>query len=93
MSADTAAGNAEFVVREQFLDLICADVELLRAEFDRIIAAEWPQRPDWPCRRAADRDWVPVIPPAHGWRPASPSLDPGEPERPEAWRRQRSPPA
>ena len=32
-------------VDEQFLDLICADEDLLRAEFDAIIAAEWPSPP------------------------------------------------
>jgi hypothetical protein len=29
----------------EFLDLICADKELLRAEFDAIIAAGWPAEP------------------------------------------------
>jgi len=28
-----------------FLDVICADEELVRAEFDAIIAAEWPDLP------------------------------------------------
>lgn len=28
-----------------FGDLICADEELLRAEFDAIVAAEWPVQP------------------------------------------------
>jgi hypothetical protein len=27
---------------EQFCELLCADEDLLRAEFDAIIAAEWP---------------------------------------------------
>jgi hypothetical protein len=27
---------------EQFLDLVCSDEDLLRAEFDAIIAAGWP---------------------------------------------------
>jgi hypothetical protein len=36
---------------EQFLDLLLADEDLLRAEFDAIIAAEWPgQPPDRPGR-------------------------------------------
>ena len=30
---------------EQFLDLLLADEDLLRAEFDAIIAAEWPGQP------------------------------------------------
>jgi hypothetical protein len=32
-------------VDEQFLDLICNDQDLLAAEFDAIIAAEWPNAP------------------------------------------------
>jgi hypothetical protein len=37
---------------EQFLDLLLADDELLRAEFDAIIAAEWPgSPPNLPHRR------------------------------------------
>ena len=32
-------------VDEQFLALLCTDVDLLRAEFDAIIAAEWPSPP------------------------------------------------
>ena len=30
---------------EQFIDLLCSDDELLRAEFDAIIAAQWPGTP------------------------------------------------
>jgi len=38
---------------EQFLDLLLGDEDLLRAEFDAIIAAEWPgQPPDRPGRGA-----------------------------------------
>jgi hypothetical protein len=40
-TADTAARTVE----EQFLDLICNDADLLTAEFDAIIAAEWPNPP------------------------------------------------
>ena len=35
---------------EQFLDLVCADEDLLRAGFDAIIAAEWPTSPIGPTR-------------------------------------------
>ena len=47
---------------EQFLDLLLGDEDLLRAEFDAIIAAEWPgQPPDRPgrgrpCRATSRRD-------------------------------------
>src|SRR6478735_2298755 len=37
---DAAASTAE-----QFVELLCADEDLLRAEFDAIIAAEWPEPP------------------------------------------------
>jgi len=30
---------------EQFIELVCADEDLVRAEFDAIIAAEWPSPP------------------------------------------------
>jgi hypothetical protein len=36
---------ATWTVDEQFLDLICNDQDLLAAEFDAIIAAEWPGPP------------------------------------------------
>lgn len=37
---------------DQFLDLLLADDDLLQAEFDAIIAAEWPgPPPDMPRRR------------------------------------------
>ncbi len=42
-------GNPEL---DTFLDLLCADEELLRAEFEAIVAAEWPRPPD---RRAVVR--------------------------------------
>jgi hypothetical protein len=48
---------------EQFLDLVCADDELLRAEFDAIIAAEWPTPPP------AGQDHEYVDEPAHPRRP------------------------
>jgi hypothetical protein len=43
---DTAPADlAARIVDEQFLQLICGDPELLAAEFDAIIAAEWPAPP------------------------------------------------
>jgi len=39
-------------VQDRFLALVCRDEELLRAEFNAIIAAEWPgPPPDLPDRR------------------------------------------
>jgi len=49
----TDAGVARSV-DEQFLTLMCSDEDLLRAEFDAIIAGEWPSPPaNTPARRAA----------------------------------------
>ena len=50
-TGDTITGTVD----EQFLDLICSDEDLLRAEFDAIITAEWPSPPaNTPGRGAAD---------------------------------------
>jgi hypothetical protein len=46
---DTAARTVD----EQFLALMCSDADLLRAEFDAIIAAEWPSPPPTTPRRGA----------------------------------------
>ena len=53
-TAAAATDTTAQTVDAQFLDLICADAELLAAEFDAIIAAEWPEPPpDRPARGAA----------------------------------------
>jgi hypothetical protein len=79
-------------VEDQFLDLIYGDTDLLAAEFDAIIAAEWPEPPaarpgrsgagrhpdSGPARRAADPVRGPVS------RPRHPGIG--------GWARQRSPP-
>ena len=72
---DIDAGTA---VGERFLDLLCRDPDLLRAEFEEIIAAGWPQPP--PC------------PPVRGDRgPSRPvhSAQHGLPARPRDRRRRR----
>ena len=79
-------------VDEQFLELVLADEQLLRAEFDAIITQAWASRPP-PVRRrgaspAADshprEPLVPPTPGAHWRRRRRPGLG--------GWRRQRSPP-
>jgi hypothetical protein len=40
-TGDTTARTIE----DRFLDLICSDADLLAAEFDAIIAAQWPEPP------------------------------------------------
>jgi hypothetical protein len=79
-------------VDEQFLDLICSDADLLAAEFDAIVAVEWPEPPaDTPGRSAAGRH--------SGSGPARRAAEPvrGPVSRPRhpgtgGWARQRSPP-
>jgi hypothetical protein len=46
MPTSSATGsNVGQSIDEQFLALVCSDEDLLRAEFDAIIAAEWPDPP------------------------------------------------
>lgn len=40
---DPAAGES---VADEFLDIVCSDEELLAAEFEAIIAANWPAPPE-----------------------------------------------
>jgi len=55
MPTDTAARvDATRGMEEAFLDLVCADEQLLRAEFDAIIAEEWPTTPPPADPRAAE---------------------------------------
>lgn len=79
-------------VDEQFLELMCADEELLRAEFDAIIAEEWagsPPQPDPPAASSGAGPWprgqrLPRGCLATARRPHHPGAD--------GWSRQRSPP-
>lgn len=45
MSAPPTIARVEHDVTERFASLICADPGLLDAEFDAIVAAEWPSPP------------------------------------------------
>ncbi|HEU5267664.1 MAG TPA: hypothetical protein VFU35_13235 [Jatrophihabitans sp.] len=77
---------------EQFLALICSDEQLLRAEFDAIIAAEWPSRPPPAPGRGAAAER-----PARAIRGRAVQRVPGLASRPRhpgigGWARQRSPP-
>jgi hypothetical protein len=79
----------------QFLDLICADDELVQAEFDAIIAAEWPSPPPDRPRRHNPGSRHPGRRGQHP-APSGPDGD-GLPLRPRhpgvaAWSRPRSPP-
>jgi hypothetical protein len=86
-----AASPVRASQEEEFLALLCADEQLVRAEFDAIIAAGWPAPPPGPGSRM----------PARGGPPARPRRRFPDRSRqcrvrhPGAggWRRQRSPPA
>jgi hypothetical protein len=76
---------------EQFLDLLLGDEDLLRAEFDAIIVAEWPGQPPGRTGRGARAERRPG-----GTRRRRPRAA-GSPEWPRplrlgGWPRQRSPP-
>lgn len=92
----TATGLRGDVTRrsdEQFLDLICSDDEFVQAEFEAIIAAEWPSPPPDRPRRDTPRG----RPPVRGHQYPEPGAQDGLPLRPRnpgvgTWFRQRSPP-
>jgi len=70
MSTTPGIGNtAVRTVDEQFLDLICSDADLVTAEFDAIIAMEWPTPPAH--RRGRDTAGR-----HRGNEPARPATDP-----------------
>ena len=77
---------------DEFLELVCSDEELLRAEFDAIIAREWESSPSRPGPPDA------ASPPGRGDRRRrdwwSGRCAPSGPDHPvtSGWRRQRSPP-
>jgi hypothetical protein len=86
--------GSDTVTRDAFLDVVWQDEELLRAEFDAIISASWPEPPEPP---------PPPAPPAPRNRPPTWPAPPGRPVLrarpaelpvpPGPWRgRQRSPP-
>jgi len=92
MSADTGSRTASRV-RDEFVELICNDDELVRAEFDAIVAASWDTAP--PAGRPPAVPFPASRPP--GWPvPSARDLAPVPPGRSQRlarrWNRQRSPP-
>jgi hypothetical protein len=83
-----AAGS----LQDEFLELVCGDEELLRAEFDAIIAEEWGTRRPPPARPRATSP----APRPHGSAPLTGPLGlrRRRPRHPGigGWSRQRSPP-
>lgn len=86
-SAPATHGRAD----EQFLELVCADDEWLRSEFDAIIAAEFPQVPSAVARRGTTGGRGGE----QSRRHATAVVDRTRPHQPvgvDRWTRQRSPP-
>jgi hypothetical protein len=92
MPTRPGTGDSTRTVDEQFLALICSEEDLLRAEFDAIIAAEWPSPPTTtPRRGAADQRPTNDAHRGAAARIASPVTRPRHPGIGEG-ARQRSPP-
>jgi hypothetical protein len=97
-TTDLAVAASTTQTTDEFLELVCADEQLLRAEFDAIIAAQWPGSEPGP---PDDRGPAPVGR-GPGGRSDGPSRPGGRerirpdsrPRHPGAdeWARQRSPP-
>ena len=89
---DGAQDAALAGVDEQFIEVMCADEELLRAEFDAIIAEEWPGSPP-PADPAPGTPGANQGPRGSGL-PGRRVATSGRPHHPGAdgWSRQRSPP-
>lgn len=89
----TCDSGAADTIEEQFLELVCSDVDLVRGEFEAIIAAEWPTPPPVrpPLRRPAGGPGMPRR--GRRWSRRVGHL-PSRPQDPSigAWSRQRSPP-
>jgi hypothetical protein len=78
---------------DEFVDLICQDDELVRAEFEALVAACWdvappPARPPAPPRPARRPPGWPVVSASD----LSPVPPPASPPLRWRWSRQRSPP-
>lgn len=86
---------SDTATRDAFIDLLCQDEDLVRAEFDAIIAAAWPGSPGPPPVPAppGSDDRRPGWPSRPGWTDLSARTQrPLVP--PRRWRgRQRSPPS
>jgi len=89
---DPLAEESAPLAGEQFLELLCADPDWVRAEFDAIMAAEWPIPPSIGPRlgAVADQRPHPVAPVEPDF--AAPACREGTPTGP-ASALQRSPPA
>jgi DnaJ-domain-containing protein 1 len=90
-SRPSGSGATELVAPEEFVEVLCADPELVRAEFEAIVAAAWPQPPR--CRAVVGTQ---PVRPGHGPMPPRARARGIQPSatcrRAARWARQRSPP-
>ncbi len=75
MSATPRASDVPTLTGEPLMAVLYLDEELVRAEFDAIIAAEWPTPPTRPPRHTVA---VAPVPPGG---PAGASVEPGCPQQ------------
>jgi hypothetical protein len=91
-SVPTLGRESTLAAEDEFLAIVCSDEDLVQAEFDAIIAAQWPGLPPDPPEDddAVERSPGPMpIPPIRGRarlsdRPHHPGIG--------GWSRERSPP-
>jgi len=84
--------ESTLATKEEFLAILCSDEDLLRAEFDAIIAAEWPSLPPDP---PEDDGALERSPGTARHQPTGARVRlPNRPRHPGigGWARQRSPP-
>lgn len=84
--------RCDTATEEEFLALVLSDEELVRAEFDAIVAAQWGALTPDPVERDDDGE-PPAQPPQvypGGYEEPLPTRRPDPPL--DRWRRQRSPP-
>jgi hypothetical protein len=91
-TAAAASGATGQTVDARFIDLVCADADLLAAEFAAIITAEWPEPPARKTGRSAagGQPWSDAV-------RGRAKVDGDRRDRPRhpgvgGWARQRSPP-
>lgn len=74
--------------RDEFLALVCADEDLLRAEFEAIVDENWARPPPVPPNRRRRSTGPPIV----GWPRTTPNRPPRVSVRRATWGRQRAPP-
>ena len=92
MPTISTARHESTLAPEQFLEIVCSDDDLVRAEFDAIVAAEWPRLPpDAPDEDDAEERSPDTTRRARTGRSGQPPRPPHLGMR--GWSRERSPPS